>query len=132
MIEEEKGVIGADRHLSAYSDWRGFFKSNLFVALVIWFLGQTGLVAGLIISMWLKTSSLSEWKSKIDATMDRMDKEGTIHSHYDIQQLSHEFDEYKAKVNRIEEDSRHYDVIESEHRRLTKDVEDLKQQHDKK
>jgi len=106
--------------------FRGFLHSNLFVALLLWSLSQAVVIGGFVISFYMKTSQLSEWKGQIDGTINRMDKEGTVHGHINDQREDEQIVVLDARMRRVEEDTRHIEVIESEHRRLTKDVEDLR------
>jgi len=106
--------------------WRGFIHSNLFTSLVIWLLGQGVLVAGFLVSTYYKNSSTWEWRGQVDARMKRMDEQGTIHSHYAIEEADKEISRIDERLKRVEEDTRNIKVWESENRRLTRDVEELK------
>ena len=81
---------------------------------------------GFLISYYVRTNQLAEWKGQTEAKLQRMDEQGTIHSHYEVEKLARDITALKTKVDRMEEDTRHIEVLESEHRRLTKDVEDLR------
>ncbi len=106
--------------------WRGFFKSNLFTALILFLLSQSVVVTGLAISYYFKTSQLAEWKGQTEGIIKRMDEAGTVHDQYEAKTLNTSLAEVKVRVDKIEEETKHIGVLESEHRRLTKDVEDLR------
>ena len=55
-----------------------------------------------------------------------MDEQGTIHSHYAIEEADKEISRIDERLKRVEEDTRNIKVWESENRRLTRDVEELK------
>ncbi len=106
--------------------WKGFFRSNLFASLVIFLLTQTMLIAGLAISFYYRTTSLSEWKGETTATLLRMDEQGSHHAQNEIEKLREKISRLEVKMDKVEDQTKHIEVIESEHRRLTKDVEDLR------
>jgi len=93
---------------------------------VIWLLGQAILVAGFLISFYYKASSISEWRGQIDARMKRMDEQGTVHAHYALEEQAKDISRQDERLKRVEEDTRNIKVWESENRRLTRDVEELK------
>jgi len=105
---------------------RGFFKSNLFSALILFVLGQGIVVAGTIIAMYWRVSAIIEWKGGVDARLQRMDEQGTMYGHYHVEELNKSESKHDARLERIEDDSRQFEVLKSEHRRLTNDVEQLK------
>jgi len=105
---------------------KGFFKSNLFAALLIFLLTQAIVIGGSMASFFNRMNSLTEWKGQTDGNLHRMDIEGTVHSHYTDDQQSRDIATIDARLKRVEEDTRHIEVLESEHRRLTNDVEELK------
>lgn len=115
-----------DAHAKKGYSWHDFVRSNLFAALVIWFLGQSVLVGGLFVTLVQRTSRLNEWKGGIDAIVKRMDEQGTNSARYQLQEIEKDLTDLKSRIKRTEEDTGHLDVLESEHRRLTKDVEELK------
>ncbi len=106
--------------------WRGFFKSNLFTALILFLLSQSVVVTGLAISYYFKTSQLAEWKGQTESLIKRMDDAGTNHERYRGETTTAAISELKVRADKLEETTRHVEVLESEHRRLTKDVEDLR------
>jgi hypothetical protein len=65
-----------------------------------------------------KVSELVKWKDDIAPKVER----ALIERETYIKQLS----AMDARIQRVEQDTAHFDVLETEHRRLTKDVEDLK------
>ena len=83
-------------------------------------------VGGVIISNWQKSAALSEWKGQTDAIIKRMDADGTVHGHYADERQDRQLSEHDERLKRAEQDTRHLEVLESEHRRLTRDVEELK------
>lgn len=115
-----------DAHAKPGNGWKGFFRSNLFASLVIFLLTQTVLITGLAISFYYRTTALAEWKGQTEAQLKRMDETGTIHSHFEVEKANRDISVIESKVEKIEEQTRHIEVIESEHRRLTKDVEELR------
>jgi hypothetical protein len=83
-----------------------------------------------MISFYMKTSQLSEWKGQMDATIKRMDDQGTNHAKWADDNQDRELATVDTRLKRLEEDSRQFEVIKTEHRRLTQDVEELR--HGKK
>jgi len=110
--------------------WTGFLKSNLFAGIALWILTQSAVLVGTFVAFNYRVSALSEWKGNVDSTLKRMDEVGTTHSHFADERQDTVITELKTKVNRMEDDSRQFEVIKAEHRRLTADVEELK--HGKK
>ena len=106
--------------------WKGFFHSNLFTALVLFLLSQSVVVTGLAISYYFKTSQLAEWKGQTEGLIRRMDDQGTMRSQYEDKTTTAAAAELKVRVEKLEEQTKHIEVLESEHRRLTKDVEELR------
>jgi len=105
---------------------RGFVKSNLFTALVMFLLTQAVFFGGSFVSFNNKINSVTEWKGQIDGILKRMDDTGTIHSHYIEDEQGKDLGNIDTRLKRVEDETRHLEVIESEHRRLTNDVEELK------
>jgi len=105
---------------------KGFFKSNLFAALVIFVLGQGIFVGGSIFAMYWKISTLTEWKGTVDKTLERMDVQGTYHGKSADDRQDIELARQDVRISKQEEKTEHIPVIESENRRLTSDVENLK------
>jgi hypothetical protein len=112
--------------------WKGFLKSNLFTAALIWILTQTVIAIGTFIAITYKVDSLREWKGNIDATLKRMDEQGTIKSHYAVEQDGKDIARLDGRLGKVEEDTTRFRVLEAEHRRLTADVEKLKDDAGKK
>jgi len=130
-IERELRSESASHYLRAHSrpdgnGWRGFLKSNLFSALVLFFLSQAFLIGGMIVAMYWRLNLFSEWKGNVESTLKRMDDQGTNHSHYADESQDKKLTELETRLHSVEQDTGHLDVLESEHRRLTKDVEELK------
>ncbi len=105
--------------------WKGFFHSNLFTALVLFVLSQSLVVTGLAISYYFKTSQLAEWKGQTQALIDAMSK-ALVNTEYETRTVATSTVELKVRTEKLEEQTKHIEVLESEHRRLTKDVEDLR------
>ena len=127
-----------NQYLEAHSKpngagWHGFFKSNLFNGLLIWFLGQA-LLAGSIIISRLRTAAqtdakietVMEWKGGVDATLKRMDQDGTVHGHYADERQDKQLTQHELRIDKQEEVTKHNEVNEFEVRQLRKEVEDLK------
>jgi len=118
-----------EEYLKAHSKPNGglksFFHSNLFVALLLWILSQAVIFGGFIISFYMKSTQLSEWKGNTDATIKRMDDSGTIYGKFTDDKEKQDIAVLQDKVSKLEQDTRQLPVIESEHKRLTKDVDDL-------
>lgn len=106
--------------------WRGFFHSNLFVALLMWVLSQVGVVAVFVVSYYVKTSSQSERLGAAEATLTRMDEKGTLHAQYQMEAERDRMTRLETRMDKEEELTRHIEVIETEHRYLRQDVENLK------
>lgn len=117
-------------HSHANGGFKSFLRSNLFTALVIFFLGQAVLVGGAIIGMYWRLSNFTEWKGQVDKTMEVFNKQGSpalrAEVEFHIREESVKYGELAARVKSIEDDTKHFDVMEAEHLRLTKDVENLK------
>ena len=105
---------------------KGFFQSNLFSALVIWVLSQAVIIAGIVITFYVRTSQLSEWKGKLDATLERMDKDGTFHGHYADERQDKQLAQHETRLEKLEDVTKHSEVNEFEVRQLRKEVEDSK------
>ena len=106
--------------------WKGFFRSNLFASLVIFLLTQTVLITGLAISFYYRTTSLAEWKGETSATLTRMDEQGTHHSQNELEKEKEKIARLEAKVEKLEDQTKHIEVMETEYRYMVKDVEALK------
>lgn len=117
-------------HSKPNGGFKGFLHSNLFAALVIWSLSQAVIVSGVVISFYFKTAQLAEWKGKIDATITRIDEQGTYIGRSTDVAHDKALAGMEPRLKKVEDDTRHIEVIESEHRRLTTDVEELR--HGKK
>ncbi len=105
--------------------WRGFFKSNLFTALILFLLSQSVIVTGLAISYYFKTTQLAEWKGQTQGLIDAMNK-SLANVEFETKTLGASSAELKARIDKVEEQTKHVEVLESEHRRLTRDVEELR------
>jgi|SRR5882724_12197906 len=113
-------------HSKPNGGFRAFMHSNLFAALMVWVLSQAVIFGGFIISFYMKSTQLTEWKGNIDATIRRMDDLGTIHGKFADESQDKTLAAMEPRLKKVEDDTRHLEVIESEHRRLTKDVEELR------
>lgn len=112
----------------------GFFRSNLFIFL----LGQSfAFLCWLIVFAfgWGKYSARFEDHEKrigvIEEVQKRIDEHGTIFVQHMLEEQNKQLGEFRTRVERVEKDTSHFDVLEVEHQRLTKDVEELKE-HAKK
>jgi len=112
-------------HAKPNGGLKSFFHSNLFVALLLWILSQAVIFGGFIISFYMKSTQLTEWKGNTDAIVKRMDDSGTIYGKFTDDKEKQDIAVLQDKVSKLEQDTRQLPVIESEHRRLTKDVDDL-------
>lgn len=112
-------------HAKPNGGLKSFFHSNLFVALLLWILSQGVIFGGFIISFYMKSTQLTEWKGSVDATVKRMDDYGTNFGKFEDKTQDAALAAMEPRLKKVEEDTRHTEVIESEHRRLTKDVESL-------
>lgn len=113
----------------------GFFKSNLFVFL----LGQTfAFICWLCIVAfgWGKYSERFSAQntriSSVETTQKRMDNHGSTYTQNVQGQQTLQIAELSARVERMERETSHLDVMEYEHRRLTEDIEKLKNDKAKK
>ncbi len=113
--------IKAHSHPNGGSWWKGFLKSNLFVALVLWVLAQVSIVVG----MFWRVSSLSEWRGSVDSDIKTI-KQQVAEESYDIKHHSEDIAALREADKEIKNDTKRVPVLESEHARLTKDVENLK------
>lgn len=136
MKETDPAKIPLQEYLEAHTKpnggWRSFLHSNLFTALVIWMLSQAVLVGGVIVTIYLKMSSLTEWKGGVNTTLKRMDDQGTAHSHWTDEQQGQELVKLRTEMDKVKDDSAQFKVIQSEHRRLTRDVEKLLDEREKR
>ena len=113
-------------HAKPNGGLKSFFHSNLFVALLLWALSQAVIIGGVVISFYFKTGQLSEWKGSIDGIIKRMDEQGTYHGRYADERQDSQIVAHDVIIRKLQDDTKHLEVIESEHRRLTKDVDDLR------
>lgn len=105
---------------------KGFFHSNLFAALLVWILSQAVIIGGAVMSFWIRTALLMEWKGSVDATLKRMDEQGTVRGKSDEAEEQRDISRLETRVDKLEDVTKHVEVIESEHRRLTQDVEEIR------
>ena len=106
----------------------GFLHSNLFIFL----LGQAfAFICWLVIFAfgWGKYSERFEGHdqrlSTLEASQKAIDERATTAKNAAIQ-LTKELGESLSRVQRVEQETAHFDVMEAAQRRLTKDMEDLK------
>ena len=126
--------LSIERYLRAHSGpnggWRGFFKSNLFAALVIWLITQVGF----LVAMYWRVSGLIEWKGGVDKTLEEFRTQGSPALRKEVEFHAREnatnFGALDARVSKVERDTEHFDVMEAENRRITEALEKLK--NDKK
>src|SRR5262249_43263144 len=78
---------------------RGFFKSNLFGALVLLSIGWGTTVVG----MYWRLSAMDEWKGRFEAKVDHMDSQGTNFSHYQIAELQKDNARYEVRLDKLEQ-----------------------------
>ena len=71
-------------------------------------------------------SQLANWKTETDRRLKSMDELGTTRSHYLVDEQEKRISKLESRIETIEKDTSHFDVMEAEHLRLTKDVENLK------
>jgi hypothetical protein len=107
----------------------GFLRSNLFIFL----LGQAfAFICWLCIFAfgWGKYSerftTLDTSVGELKAKTARMDEHGSTYLLNIEAQQQKAIGEVVARLERMEKETAHYDVMEYEHRRLTEDVEKLK------
>ena len=101
---------------------RGFFKSNLFGGLVLLAIGW----AGTIIAMYNRVSSMDEWRGKTEAKIERMDAQGTMYSHYQLDELRKDVARDEALMEKLDKRTERVPVIDEAQRRLTDNIEQLK------
>jgi septal ring factor EnvC (AmiA/AmiB activator) len=72
-----------------------------------------------------KIQDVVAWKAKEEPRVEQIDRA--------VEKMGHQLDTntktlagFEARIKRIEDETSHFDVLETEHRRLTKDVEALK------
>ena len=119
-----------ESHTKPNGGLKSFFRSNLFAALLVWILSQGVIVIGVIIAFYFRTSQMSEWKAEASQTIKRMDEWGTIKGHYENERQEAAIIDLQARMKKSEDEGRQWEVIKTEHRRLTEDVEELR--HGKK
>ena len=112
------------------NSWRGLVHTNWFVPISLWFLTQAVIFAGFVFSMYQRMGSFAEWRQSTDAIIKRMDDSGTTHGKYRDEQEDKDIADLQTRMKAQENEGRHWEVIETEHRRLTQDVEELR--HGKK
>jgi hypothetical protein len=110
--------------------WRELVHTNWFVPISLWLLTQAIIFVGFMFSMYQRMGSLTEWRGATDITLKRMDESGTFHGRYRDEQEDKDIADLQARMKLQENEGRHWEVIETEHRRLTQDVEELR--HGKK
>lgn len=113
-------------HTKPNGGFKSFVHSNLFAALLVWALSQAVFFIGFIVTFWVKTTQLTEWKGKTEEAIQKMNEHGTTHSQWTDEREDREIAKHEARLDKLEEITRHVEVLESEHRRLTRDVEDLR------
>jgi hypothetical protein len=72
-----------------------------------------------------KIQDVVAWKAEAAPNIEKIDRA--------VERMGHQLDTntktlggFEARIKRIEDETSHFDVLETEHRRLTKDVEALK------
>lgn len=115
-----------EAHARGGTGWHAFFRSNLFAALIIFLLSQGIVFGGFLVTYYIRTTALQEWREKVDESIKRMDQEGSTYSHYMMEKILTKQVEIDTRLKHVEDDTRHIEVLESEHRRLTKDVEEIR------
>lgn len=124
------GLAGAPRN-----GW-SFFKSPLFAAVVgqiilfaCWGIGFA-VTHGRKEEQWTQLTEwkkqTEEWKRDTETKIKTMNDYGTSRSHFVIDEQQKQISKLDAKIEEVVKDTSHFDVMEREHQRLTKDVEDLK------
>ncbi len=106
--------------------WRGFFKSNLFTALVMFLLTQSVIITGLFISNYYKTTQLAEWKGQTDSILRRMDEQGTNHSHYEGEKAGKDIAVLQIRMDKQEDKTTDLPLIKEKINNLSRDVEALR------
>lgn len=72
-------------------------------------------------------SDLVAWRGKVEAKLEAMDGLGTQFGRAKLEEHTRDLAKFEARLEHVEADTRHVEVLESENRRLTADVERLKQ-----
>lgn len=101
--------ISVQDYISAHSHgavngergWKGFFKSNLFAAVVVFLLGQAVVVGGSLLLTYNRTALLIDWKTSVDLTLKRMDEWGTWHGHTADERQDAEISRLQAKSQQL-------------------------------
>jgi len=110
---------------------KGFLKSNLFSGLVLYFIAQLAVGGGAMMVAYWRVGNLLEWKGQIETRLDRMDNQGTIHGKSADERQDIQLSRHELQINKLEDKTERVPVLESEHRRLTNDVEQLKHEKEK-
>jgi hypothetical protein len=121
-------------HSKASTHWyTGFLKSNLFAGIALWVLTQSVILIGSVIAFNYRVSSLTEWRAGVDVDLKAthleiksVDDKGTSYARHKVEEYDRTIGSLETHVKAIEDDTKHLDVLEFEHRRLTEDVEKLK------
>ena len=105
---------------------KGFFKSSLFASLLVFCLTQAVLVGASYISMSTRVSTMEKWAGTMEGTVTQMNASGTRYSHDRLIELSKDVAINSDNIKEIKKDTDHLDVLESEHRDLKKQMDELK------
>lgn len=87
--------------LGSEKGFKGFIKSNLFTALVIWILSQAALLGLSYVANYYRTSELTKWSVSVDQTLKRMDEWGTTHGHYADERQDIAISDAQAKIRAL-------------------------------
>lgn len=109
---------------------KGFIKSPLFAGLTIFILTQAVLVGGVFVTIYWKVNTFTEWKGEVNRDLETFKNQGSPALRKDmesnIKNHAEKLGALDARVKAVEEDTKHLDVMEAEFRRITTDVEKLK------
>lgn len=114
-----------EAHAQKSGGWKQFIHSNLFTALVMWTLSQALLLGGLIVSFYFKVSSLTEWKGGMSNKVEALEK-WRDDQKLTVQDNSRRISVNENAIGKLQQQTEHVDVWEFENRRITEDIERLK------
>jgi hypothetical protein len=130
MAQEDLRDVPVTKYLAAHATPNGnhksFWKSNLGTAVFVIIIGQALTVGGVVTAMYFRVSSMSEWKAETDATLKRMDALGSFSAQNQLKVQTEKIAELNIRLRSVEDDTKHFDVMEAENRRITQDMEELK------
>lgn len=131
---------GQEDHHSTHSQWSGirttngastFLKSNLFVFLLGQFFMFLFWVVGFAVTYGQNTEKniqMSAWLGRLEATIKRMDDQGTNYSHYGLIADHASIDSFEKRLKEQEEQTKQIGVMIEKINRIDENVKQLQVQ----